>query len=89
MLKNYEEIIHLSFIPLITLKNICLKPKNLNSLIKKNLIKNHFLHSKVNITKYNGKICTEYNFVPTVSPDFIYLDGPEQYSIVGSINVSI
>ena len=60
--------------------------KNLNSLIKKNLIKNHFLHSKVNITKYNGKICTEYNFVPTVSPDFIYLDGPEQYSIVGSIN---
>ncbi len=67
-------------------KYLLITKKNLNSLIINNSIKNHFLYSKVNITKYNGKISTEYNFIPTVSPDFIYLDGPEQYAIGGSIN---
>jgi hypothetical protein len=29
---------------------------------------------------------TEYMKLPLVNPDFIYLDGPDQYKIFGSIN---
>ena len=67
-------------------KYLSITKKNLNFLVTNNFVKNHFIHSKVSITKYNGKISSEYHFIPTVSPDFIYLDGPEQYEIGGSIN---
>jgi hypothetical protein len=30
---------------------------------------------------YNNKICTEYKKLPLCNPDFIYLDGPGQFSV--------
>jgi hypothetical protein len=42
--------------------------------------------SRVMMTTFNGRICTEYETLPNVSPDFIYLDGPSQDSVVGEVS---
>ena len=34
---------------------------------------------------FNGRICTFYDNLPNVRPDFIYLDGPDQFSAGGSV----
>ena len=38
------------------------------------------------MTTFNGRIVTEYEKLPLCSPDFIYLDGPSQFSIKNKIN---
>ena len=38
------------------------------------------------MAKFEGKICTEYEKIPLINPDFIYLDGPDQLNIKNSIN---
>jgi hypothetical protein len=42
--------------------------------------------SPVVMTTFNGRICTEYQTLPNICPDFIYLDGPSQASAGGAIN---
>lgn len=42
--------------------------------------------SEVRMCQYNGIICTEYNYLPRINPDLIYLDGPSQFNVKGSIN---
>jgi hypothetical protein len=56
---------------------------NRNNNIKNN---NHYCFSDVKMTYYNGRISTEYNKLPLCNPDFIYLDGPDQFNIKGKIN---
>ncbi|MEK7292001.1 MAG: hypothetical protein AAB327_00685 [Actinomycetota bacterium] len=46
----------------------------------------HFTVAPVNMTTFSGRICTEYETLPNICPDFIYLDGPSQHSALGSIN---
>ncbi len=55
---------------------------------KKNRVNNsnHYSLSNVKMTNYNGKISTEYDKLPLCNPDFIYLDGPDQFNIKGKIN---
>ena len=38
------------------------------------------------MSKFNGRICTEYEFLPLINPDFIYLDGPNPFSVSGNIS---
>lgn len=45
-----------------------------------------FAVSPVRMTTFNDRICTEYERLPNVSPDLIYLDGPSQDSVVGDVN---
>lgn len=40
-----------------------------------------FYHSKCKMVLYNGQLATEYNSLPHINPDFIYLDGPDQFKI--------
>ncbi len=51
-------------------------------------LENHivFYFSPVNMTLWNGRVSTEYNILPLVSPDLIYLDGPDQFGVAGDIN---
>lgn len=42
--------------------------------------------SEVEMTTYNGRIATQYKNLPICNPDFIYLDGPEQFGIKGKVN---
>ena len=49
--------------------------------------KNTFIKfSQVRMCQYNGIISTEYNELPRINPDLIYLDAPSQFNIKGSIN---
>lgn len=53
----------------------------------KELINQTTLHySPVRMTTFNGRICTEYETMPNVCPDLIYLDGPDQHSVQADIN---
>lgn len=45
----------------------------------------HFHQSNVIMGEFNGRICTYYSQIPNICPDFIYLDGPDQYSVEGEI----
>lgn len=53
---------------------------------QKNNVKIHYLKSNLNMTKFNGQICTEYSKLPMCNPDFIYLDGPGQFSVRNNVN---
>ena len=53
-------------------------PKHLSSII--NL---HF--SDITMSEFNGRICTLFDSHPNLSPDIIYVDGPDQFSPVGDI----
>jgi hypothetical protein len=55
--------------------------------IPKELQKNITFHqSNVSMVLWNGKIATEYEKLPLVNPDFIYIDAPSQYNVNGNIN---
>jgi len=54
--------------------------------ILKNEAKINYHMSKIKMTKFNDKIATEYLKHPRVNPDFIFLDGPDQFKVKGSIN---
>jgi hypothetical protein len=48
---------------------------------------NVILHvSSVAMTTFNDRIATAYDELPNICPDFIYLDGPSQHSVHGSVN---
>ncbi len=53
---------------------------------KKYLPKINFFFSDVNMTLFNQHIATEYKFLPMCVPDFIYLDGPDQFKVKDEIN---
>lgn len=55
-----------------------------------NDVKVHYHYSQVNMTKFNNKIACEYKLLPRCNPDFVYLDGPDQFNIkkfVNNINI--
>lgn len=51
-----------------------------------NNIKINFLFSDCVMTLYKGRYATEYKKIPLCNPDFIYLDGPDQFKIKKKIN---
>ena len=53
---------------------------------KKNKIKIKFTLSTVVMTEFNGQIATMFTKLPMCNPDFIYLDGPDQFNVRGQIN---
>ncbi len=44
-----------------------------------------FCISTLNMSTFNGNICTFYDKLPNICPDLIYLDGPDLYSVKGNI----
>jgi hypothetical protein len=45
----------------------------------------HIHQSSVSIGTFNDRICHYYDNLPNICPDFIYLDGPMQHDVAGSI----
>ena len=41
--------------------------------------------SQVRVSEFNGRICTFFDNFPQVSADLIYLDGPDQFNVEGSV----
>ena len=61
--------------------------KRINKFYKnKKLINIKYHFSNVKMCLYDNRICNEYSVLPLVNPDFIYLDGPDQFNIKGKIN---
>ena len=60
--------------------------KIMNSKLKKysKIVKLNY--SEAYMDKFNGKFCTSFKKIPNINPDFIYLDGPDQFNIKGKIN---
>jgi hypothetical protein len=49
--------------------------------------KNTFYHfSQCRMSMFNNRICSLYDKLPDICPDFIYLDGPNQDSVLGDVN---
>jgi hypothetical protein len=46
----------------------------------------NFFYSKVSMTTFNDRYCSKYDNHPLINPDFIYVDGPDQFNIKGKIN---
>jgi len=46
----------------------------------------NFVYSKVKMINYLGNISTEFEKLPKCNPDFIYLDGPDQFNVKGKVN---
>ena len=53
--------------------------------IKKPIKIKYFL-SDVEMIKFENKICTQYSKLPVCNPDFVYLDGPDQFNVKKDIN---
>ena len=52
----------------------------------KNPIEINYSFSDVEMTLLNNRICTQYKKLPLCNPDFIYLDGPDQFNVKRDIN---
>lgn len=48
--------------------------------------KTKFIFSKNRMSLWNGCICNEYVKLPSINPDFIYLDAPDHMYIDGKVN---
>jgi hypothetical protein len=57
------------------------------SVCKKNAetstVKYHL--SECIVSTFNGRVCTFFKNLPNICPDFIYLDGPDQFSPIGDV----
>ena len=71
-------------------KYLDITKKRNNSFIKNNSFKIkskiHYKFSNAVMTTINNRICTKYKKLPLCSPDFIYLDGPNQFKVKKDIN---
>lgn len=45
-----------------------------------------FLHSSTYASTFNHRFCTYYSKLPSVSPDLIYIDGPDQFCVNGNVD---
>ncbi len=62
-----------------------IKKFNKEQKIKNPIIVRYSL-SEVEMTTFNNRICTQYKKLPLCNPDFIYLDGPDQFKIKKNVN---
>ena len=53
---------------------------------KKNIPKVHYCYSQIEMTTFKDLISTQYKKLPLCNPDFIYLDGPDQFNIKKNVN---
>jgi len=52
----------------------------------KKLVKINYIFSDVEMTTFKNRICHQYKKLPLCNPDFIYLDGPDQFKVKKDIN---
>ena len=71
-------------------KYLDITKKNVNKFNKyldiKNPVKINYFLTEVEMTLFDNRICTQYKKLPLCNPDFIYLDGPDQFNIKNDIN---
>ena len=61
-------------------KYLAISKRRINKYSNKNK-KVKFFYSEALMTKFNNRYCTEYKNHPLINPDFIYIDGPSQWTV--------
>ncbi len=89
MKKNFSKIKNLRLNNAGQVYTLDNEKKWLNETKKKTIkyskeVKFHYSESVMDC--FNGKICTSFKSLPKINPDFIYLDGPDQFNIKGNKN---
>ncbi len=46
----------------------------------------HYCFSDVEMTLFKNRVATQYKRLPLCNPDFIYLDGPDQFNVKKDVN---
>ena len=46
----------------------------------------NFSFAEVEMAVFNGRLSNQYKTLPQISPDFIYLDGPDQFQVKGAVS---
>ena len=67
-------------------KYLNITKRRINKIKNIKKVKINYLFSDCIMTKYKGNFATEYKKLPLCNPDFIYLDGPDQFNIKKRIN---
>ncbi len=67
-------------------KYLKISKQRIKQNLKKKNNKTFFYYSQNKMTKFKKKICSYFINHPRVNPDFIYVDGPDQFNIKGKIN---
>jgi len=62
-------------------KFLTITKNRIRNFFKNNLIKVHYHFSYVRMIIFRGFFATEYNKLPQCNPDFIYIDGPDQFKV--------
>ena len=57
-----------------------------NHLKIKKPIKINYIFSDVEMTTFKDRICTQYKKLPLCNPDYVYLDGPDQFNVKKDVN---
>ena len=70
-------------------KYIGIAKKRIEKFDKTLLKDSFFLYSQVKLIEYDLRYVTEYTQIPKVNPDFIYLDGPDQFKLIFSNNLKL
>ena len=67
-------------------KYLNITKKKIEKYNSKNNLKIHYCFSNVEMTLFQDRIVTQYKKMPVCNPDFIYLDGPDQFNIKKTVN---
>ena len=71
-------------------KYLDISRKRIERFIKKLKIKKppkiHYNLTDVYMTTFQDRICTKYKKIPLCNPDFIYVDGPDQFKVIGDVS---
>ena len=67
-------------------KYLNITKRRINKIKNIKKVKINYLFSDCIMTKYKGNFATEYKKLPLCNPDFIYLDGPNQFKVKNKIN---
>ena len=69
-------------------KYLKITKKRCDDFLKKNKIniKISYIYSECKMINHLNRVCSVYKKLPNVNPDFIYLDGPDQFNIKGNVN---
>ena len=62
-------------------KFLTITKNKIKRFFKRKTIKIHYYLSTVKMIMFRGFFATEYNQLPQCNPDFIYIDGPDQFKV--------
>ena len=66
-------------------KYLNIAKKRIHNFFENNALHAKFNFSDVEMSLFNNRICNSYKKLPNINPDFIYLDGPDQFHVKKNI----